>query len=151
MKPPACPSCAPRKREVSRRWGFVALAALTLTAPAFASNCLVVDKIDAFSKTNVAPQTATCATYLTKSAKTGTSCHWVFDFRDAKAREFADTLSDVLVICRDAAAPQADQKVNHPDSYDLRSWRTSTGVYSVSLKDKGARNETLVFLRLEPN
>ena len=41
--------------------------------------------------------------------------------------------------------------VNHPDSYDLHEWRTPSGTYAISVKDKGALNRTLVFLRYAPD
>jgi hypothetical protein len=41
-----------------------------------------------------------------------------------------------------------DQSVNHPDAYDLRLFRLDGAEFAVSLKDKGALQQTLVFLRV---
>jgi len=61
-----------------------------------------------------------------------------------------EAIWSALTACRPGAAQGGDQPVNHPDSYDLRQWRADQGVYAVSVKDKGASNRTLVFLRFEP-
>lgn len=126
------------------------IAFLLVANPGFAADCDVIDAIDSFASTDLAPHQATCATYLTVDATTGASCHWSFAFRDAAALDFSDSLLDQLKACRTGMAKGADQQVNHPDSYDLRQVQGEDGTYAISVKDKGALNLTLVFLRFEP-
>lgn len=123
---------------------------LVMTAQSADAGCALLDKFDAFSTSNSAPEQAICATYLTAAATTGASCHWTFGFRDPAALTFADELWTELTVCRGGAHRADDQRVNHPDSYDLREWAAERGVYAISVKDKGALNSTLVFLRFEP-
>ena len=136
---------------MSPQWSLAVVTSAMLALPALASNCVVIEKIDGYASAKAAPLAATCTTFLTETTKTGVSCHWVFDFRDAEARAFAADIWDTLKVCRDGVSLEEDQRVNHPDSYDLQSWRTREGTYSISIKDKGALNQTFVFLRLEPN
>jgi len=136
---------------VSPYRSLAVLISAMLALPALASNCEVIRRMDAYAGTKVVPQDTTCTTFLTETGKTGASCYWVFGFRDPKARAFAADLSGTLRACRDGASLKEDQRVNHPDSYDLQSLRTSEGIYSISIKDKGALNQTFVFLRLDPN
>ena len=128
-----------------------ACALIALASPTLAQDCSVFHSLDQFEVTNLAPDNATCATYLTDTAQTGVSCHWPFAFRKGQARVFADTLAQTLLACRDVSAPDTDQAVNHPDSYDAQVWRAAVARYSIAVKDKGALNQTLVFLRMEPN
>lgn len=93
---------------------------------------------------------ATCSTYLTEAAQTANSCAWEFPFRDPKAISFAETLWQTTNACRSGTSKGPDQQVNHPDSYDLRIWETTTGNFALSVKDKGQLNRTLVFFRFEP-
>jgi len=46
------------------------------------------------------------------------------------------------------AKETTDQIVNHPDAYDLREFELDGSTYAVSLKDKGALQQTYVFLRV---
>ena len=57
---------------------------------------------------------------------------------------------DGVTSCFGAGAVvSSDTGVNHPDTYDLQMFRTVAGTVSVSLKDKGALQQTYVFLRIE--
>ncbi|MGR3513153.1 MAG: hypothetical protein ACU0GG_10335 [Paracoccaceae bacterium] len=127
------------------------MTAFLLAQPSAAAECLMLETLDAFAVTDTPPSGATCSTYLTATAAKGVSCHWAFAFRDKKGLLFADELWATLSTCRAGDRLGADQIVNHPDSYDLREWRTSSGTYAISVKDKGALNRTLVFLRFEPD
>ena len=52
--------------------------------------------------------------------------------------------------CRNGRPLDPDDPVNHPDSYDLRVWAHNNDIYAISIKDKGAQSQTLVFFRAEP-
>ncbi len=81
------------------------------------------------------------------------NCHWAFDYRSAAARDaFADILDAVTACLGPDITVSTDQSVNHPDAYDLRLIDHDGQQYAVSLKDKGALQQTLVFVRfpIEP-
>lgn len=130
--------------------GLMAIAAISAAQGACAFGCADLASLDDFAATLGAPEGAICATYLASAGTTGTSCHWRFSFRDVAANTLSDDLWRQLTSCRRGASPDAEQPVNHPDSYDLREWRTAEGTYAISVKDKGALGLTLVFLRFEP-
>ncbi|MEO1139103.1 MAG: hypothetical protein AAFW87_06570 [Pseudomonadota bacterium] len=79
----------------------------------------------------------------------GTVCQWRFDYRNASAAGLYDMFSQQLEKC---LGPQiiTDKGVNHPDSYDLRQYQAKDGMIFVSIKDKAALQQTIVFLRVEP-
>lgn len=74
-------------------------------------------------------------------------CAWGFGYR---APEASDVFAGVLEGMTACYGPQiaADTAVNHPDSFDLRQFAVDEGTASVSLKDKGALQETFVFIRV---
>lgn len=117
--------------------------------PAAFASCDRLDALEAYKTTQSPPVGAKCATYLGQSSRSGVSCHWEFAFRDASATSFAAEVDRAVQQCRRGQLHGPDMLVNHPDSYDLREWDTATGIYSVSIKDKGGLNKTLVFLRFE--
>ncbi len=88
-------------------------------------------------------------TFRGLAASTGVSCFWDHPYRDPSAAWLAASLWDELLACRDGVRPGPDDRVNHPDSYDLKTLTVGENAYSVSLKDKGEEGRTLVFLRLE--
>ena len=110
--------------------------------------CPPLPEVETFAETGLAPEGAACATYLAQSGP-GVSCHWAFAYRDLAAPALADTLWQTLTTCRDGRATGEDLPVNHPDSYALREWVSGGATYHVTVKDKGAENRTLVFLRVE--
>jgi len=134
-----------------RRAVAIACAACLIPHAVAADACAPLDALDAFLTQQDPPRDATCATYLTEAGTTGTSCHWSFSFRDPIAKDEAAQIWAALATCRPNGTSASDQPVNHPDSYDLRAWRTEAATYAISVKDKGALNRTLVFLRVEPN
>jgi len=72
-------------------------------------------------------------------------CAWRFDAGSREAEQrFAD-LGNALSAC--AAAAPADQRVNHPDSYDLLVFKTEKGRISLSLKEKYALQARYIFIR----
>lgn len=92
---------------------------------------------------------AECSTYLTTDVTPGRTCFWSFPLRSSQAIEWANDLWRKVQSCGEGTIQAPDQQVNHPDSYDLRRWRTDSGTFYISVKDKGALNQTLVFLRWE--
>ena len=128
-----------------------AILGLLVGAEAAVAECAPLDALDAFAVSGAPPDGARCSTYLTAAGNTGASCHWEFAFREDAALVYADDLWSALTTCRPGETLGADQLVNHPDSYDLREWATPDSGYFISVKDKGALNRTLVFLRVEPN
>lgn len=127
----------------------IAVSVLLWATGALSADCTEVEAIGQYAANQIAPQGARCVLYLSDAGTSGTSCHWEFPFRDQAAQRFSDALWQSLVKCRTGRVLGADQRVNHPDSYDLREWETRPGTYAISVKDKGALNQTLVFFRFE--
>jgi hypothetical protein len=76
------------------------------------------------------------------------NCHWAFPYRSTEARDaFADVLDAVTACLGPDIKVTTDQSVNHPDAYDLRLINHNGKQYAVSIKDKGALQQTLVFVR----
>ena len=76
-------------------------------------------------------------------------CAWDFPYRAPKADQtFARFNQSAQTCFDDLTALDADQPVNHPDSYDLRQYRLGDINLSVSLKDKTALQKTYVFIRI---
>lgn len=77
-------------------------------------------------------------------------CMWTFPYRDQAASSGFDALSNAVGMCiGEGAAGQQDQRVNHPDFYDARSYHRGNATVTVSIKDKAALEHTFVFLRVE--
>lgn len=92
-----------------------------------------------------------CSTSLGLSGATAVNCAWPHTFRDGSARAAFDEALVALQTCVGGqSAATRDQDVNHPDYYDLRLFRTDKGEVGLSLKDKGALQQTYVFLRVTP-
>jgi hypothetical protein len=97
----------------------------------------------------VPPQTATCSTSLGLSGVRNVSCYWSYGYRTPEAIDTFEAVTAALSACLGQNAVMAtDQSVNHPDAYDLRLFRLDGAEFAVSLKDKGALQQTLVFLRV---
>lgn len=99
--------------------------------------------------TGTPPKGALCSTYTNQGAGTSVSCYWDFPFRDDAANRQATMLWSMLQRCHVGVKSTPDLRVNHPDSYRLKEWKVGSRLYSVSVKDKGALNKTLVFFRFE--
>ena len=97
----------------------------------------------------VPSQTATCSTSPGLSGVRNVHCHWTYDYRTPEAIDAFEAVTAALSVCLGQNAVMAtDQSVNHPDAYDLRLFRLDDAEFAVSLKDKGALQQTLVFLRV---
>lgn len=93
---------------------------------------------------------ADCRAALAMSGVTNIHCSWTFPYRSDEATDAFDGLFDELTECLGPdATPTRDQSVNHPDAYDLRQFDLGGQAYAVSLKDKGALQQTLVFIRVQ--
>ncbi len=77
------------------------------------------------------------------------NCRWPFGYRARAATDTFAELLDATARCLDTDGV-TDQGVNHPDSYDLRTFKTDTAHIGVSIKDKGALQQTFIFLRVAP-
>jgi hypothetical protein len=117
--------------------------------PAQAQSCDRVQTIEAVSDTGDAPMGAICRTYKGQSGTQGASCHWPFEYRDPSAQTIGRELWQEVQHCREGAQLTENNEVNHPDSYDLLVWETKNGIYHISVKDKGALQQTLLFFRFE--
>lgn len=89
----------------------------------------------------------TCSTSLDLSGARAQNCRWPFAYRAPEATEAFNAVLQATTACLDVQ-PVSDQDVNHPDSYDLRTFHTDTAQIAVSIKDKGALQQTYVFLRI---
>ena len=90
-----------------------------------------------------------CSSSQGQSGATAQHCRWPFSFRAPDARAAFDAVSADVAACLDSPAKTEEGEVNHPDTYDQRLFELPTGVISVALKDKGALQQTFVFLRVE--
>lgn len=74
-------------------------------------------------------------------------CMWAFEYREQAASLAFEQLIAGVEQCG-AQGLGRDQNVSHPDYYDLRRYELGGRGVSVSLKDKGALQQTLVFLNV---
>lgn len=122
---------------------------LGLAGPALGGPCNLVNAIDAHLEDGAKPAGAQeCSTYRAVDGALGTSCHWAFPFRSEAAITFTQDAWESVKACRPGAPKGPDQQVNHPDSFDLLEWVSDGVTYRVSVKDKGALAQTLVFVGL---
>ncbi len=93
---------------------------------------------------------ATCSRSIATGGAQSVHCSWPFAYRSVAARQNFDTLLLNLAQCFDKGITvSSGQGVNHPDSYDLRLFTSDKAAITASLKDKGALQQTFVFLRAE--
>ena len=94
-------------------------------------------------------QAPVCTRSLLLGGGTQLHCGWVFPYRAAAANvAFQHLLNTVARCLGDKAHATPDPDVNHPDFYDLHTFRLGEREVGVSLKDKAARAETHIFLRI---
>jgi hypothetical protein len=91
----------------------------------------------------------TCAATTALSGGTEFHCAWAFPYRsDAARTAFAALNSSVGTCLSSPVRTDTDQRLNHPDSYDLRLYEADRARLSLSIKDKAALGKTYVFLRV---
>ena len=97
------------------------------------------------------PAASKCSSALAQTGGRFTYCAWSFDYRAPLANDAFNHLLHAVPACLGLdVARKNDQKVNHPDFYDLQLFETPEAEVSVSLKDKAGLQETYVFLRVQP-
>ncbi|WP_162798547.1 hypothetical protein [Sulfitobacter sp. SK012] len=117
----------------------------------FAKQAVSIDH-DVLVPPSLMPNSAppTCGTSRGLSGNSSVHCYWAFDYRSKAARMSFERLhADVSNCAGPSAAPDHEASVNHPDSYQLHQFELDQDKISISLKDKGALQKTLVFLRIE--
>ena len=91
-----------------------------------------------------------CAMSTDEAGNRSFFCQWSFFYRAEGAAAVHDMLDRMIPVCVKGTKPlPADTGVNHPDSYELRRYQRGPVVISVSLKDKAAQDQSLVFLRFD--
>ncbi|MEP5731806.1 MAG: hypothetical protein ABJL67_20800 [Sulfitobacter sp.] len=90
---------------------------------------------------------AGCRRSLSAGGGSALHCMWSFAYRtDAAMQAFTQILGQMSTC--GATQIRQDQSVNHPDFYDLRSYDFPNTTVGVSIKDKGALQQTLIFVTL---
>jgi hypothetical protein len=127
----------------------VACLLAVLAAPAAAQSlCEVLDQHDG-DVLALSQGTAHCDTSLALGGTRNVHCVLEFAYRSEGAtRAFEALVAEVTACIGPAATITLDQSVNHPDAYDLREFEEGGRSYAVSIKDKGALQQTLVFVRV---
>ena len=78
------------------------------------------------------------------------SCSWVFAYRDGQARALQARLQAELRSCLPGVRRLADAAgVNHPDTHLVARYLHGAREISVAVKDKAARQQSLVFLTFQ--
>jgi hypothetical protein len=95
----------------------------------------------------LAHKTATCAQSKLLGGDISRDCHWVFAYRSDAARHAFRSLAQDLAMCAEEGLDARGKSVNHPDSFDQHTAVVFGQRVSVSLKDKGALQKTMVFAR----
>lgn len=90
---------------------------------------------------------AKCSASRTLGGGSTRHCYWVFDYRsDAATATFENAIKAVTQCLETQEVSPIGPEVNHPDSHAVRTYDIEGGTLTVSLKDKGALQQTLVFL-----
>ena len=139
-------------------FAIMAFAAIGIGSPALADGFCDTVAALAFGQSptkmitlpNTDVRAESCRPSLGLGGTKAVNCAWPFEYRAPQAHAaFEDTLHAVETCLGTHASAQLDGLVNHPDSYDLRTYSIAQGSVSVSLKDKGALQKTYVFLKVE--
>ncbi|WP_299685977.1 hypothetical protein [uncultured Tateyamaria sp.] len=128
---------------------FALLCGTSVHAEAYCADLTALTNHSAGTITLPDGTPGTCVTSLDLTGARAANCRWPFEYRAEAATTAFTTLLNATTRCLNANGV-ADQGVNHPDSYDLRTFDTETAQISVSIKDKGALQQTYVFLRVAP-
>jgi hypothetical protein len=108
------------------------------------------EEVSAFSLPAPFDSKVKCQLSMTLKGGIAHHCGWPFAFRASEARAAFEAMLDSVAECLgEGAEVTSDLGVNHPDTYDLKTFHAEAGTVSVSLKDKGALQQTYVFLRIE--
>lgn len=125
----------------------VSLAGSAAAAPF----CESLQALETQESTDITYQdsSATCKPSMSISGAINMHCYWVFPYRaEAATQTFQNMVADVAACLGPNATVMQDQSVNHPDAYDLREFKFDARDIGVSIKDKGALQQTLVFVRV---
>lgn len=99
---------------------------------------------------NPAGQRATCRPSLALSGARHIHCSWSFGYRSDAAHAAFDDLIHAVAACLGPDGERSvDTSVNHPDACTLWVYDLAGQEFAVSLKDKGALQQTLVFVRVQ--
>lgn len=91
-----------------------------------------------------------CAVTRSLAGSKAYHCAWGFAYRDAGAAAAFEAIDRSLQACfGERARMSGDDRVNHPDSYDLRRYRLGEVEVALSLKDKSALSRTYIFVRVQ--
>lgn len=105
---------------------------------------VIAQQIDA----HLGIKSASCGTAKGMDGKISNHCYWAFDFRSDSAKVAYRTLHQKFSECSQTQGDMRDEGVNHPDSYTLENFDFGTHDIALSLKDKAALNQTLMFVHL---
>ena len=142
------------RKKHTKRQAFLVAVALSHASTLNAADC---SQLHEFADPLVFPAlefrntSAQCTMSIQGSGARGKLCEWVYPYRSGDAVNIYQEITQDLRECfeNNALLPD-DQQVNHPDSYALFRVAVDGYVISASLKDKGALQETYVFVRLGP-
>ena len=110
--------------------------------------CEILDDVDV-GELQLAQGLAQCRASLALGGARSVHCVLEYEYRSDSATQVFSELTDALVACSDPAVTMIeDQSVNHPDAFVLRTFENALNTYAVSIKDKGALQQTLVFVRV---
>lgn len=99
---------------------------------------------------SLARRTADCRSSRAVSGARHVHCSWSFEYRSDAAATAFQRLTGALAGCLGPdVSMTVDSSVNHPDAYDLRIFDRKGQEFAVSVKDKGALQQTLVFIRVQ--
>ncbi|MCF2869880.1 hypothetical protein L0664_02255 [Octadecabacter sp. G9-8] len=125
---------------------ILAILACPVTAQ---SLCDVLDDLDG-DILDLPQGQANCRTSLALGGTRSIHCALEFSYRsDAAVQAFDELVTQMTACIGQDATVTRDQSVNHPDAYDLRTFENGSRAYAVSIKDKGALRQTLVFVRVQ--
>lgn len=88
-----------------------------------------------------------CSTSKTLGGGSSEDCFWRFEFRSERAIAGFAKLADHLKACSAYFSSDPEPRVNHPDSFEQVHATMGTVGLRLSLKDKAALSESLVFLK----
>ncbi|MEO0486728.1 MAG: hypothetical protein AAF092_12555 [Pseudomonadota bacterium] len=126
-----------------------ALAVVLACGPSLAS--ATCPTLPAFAERGGLPtlngQAPRCARSQVLGGGLSEDCFWSFELRSETARSHFAVLLAELKDCSAEPPTIAASSVNHPDSFDQVTGVIAGTAVSLSLKDKGALGQTLIFVR----